>query len=416
MNLRSLRFLVVEDDEIQREALVVQLEDLGALHVAAADNGRSGLAAFLAAEPAVDVIISDLQMPEMDGVEFIRRVGDTGRPVGIVLASAVDAAVLGAVENMAAAYGIPLLGTLPKPVLPEHLARLFDGGGPGPGAAAAAAQARATTPAPTADEVRTALAGGAFEPWFQPKIELASGRIRGFEAVARWRRGEGQGFVGPDVFIPLMEAHGLIDALTLAIVAQAAQACRRWRAAGQDWGVSVNLSVRSLARVEFADRLADVVREAGLAPGAMVLEVTESASADAHLGSVLENLTRLRLKGFGLSLDDFGTGYSSMQQLGRVAFTELKIDPSFVRDAGKAGSRQAILASSVDTARRMRIDSVAEGIETPDECRMLRELGFTLGQGYCFGRPMPAPALPTWCHEWPHRLEALGWPAPAAAQ
>jgi len=187
------------------------------------------------------------------------------------------------------------------------------------------------------------------------------------------------------------------------------QACRDWAAQGLAWRVSVNLSVNSLARVQFADEVARVVQEVGVPPARVILEVTESASAGPHLGYVLDNLSRLRLKGFGLSLDDFGTGYSSIQQLGRVAFTELKIEQSFVRDAAKAASRQAILATTVDTARRMGLDSVAEGIETQDECRMLHALGYTLGQGYWFGRPMPAHELAAWHDAWQQRWPGLRW-------
>jgi EAL domain-containing protein (putative c-di-GMP-specific phosphodiesterase class I) len=403
MDLSSLRFLIVEDDELQREALAILLEDLQARHIQAAGDGRAGLDAFVGCTPPMDIIISDLQMPGMDGIEFIRRVGETGTPVAMVLASAMDAAVIAAVENVAAAYGVTLLGTLRKPIRSEELSALLARYEPPP----------AVGPAPGADKPRVlveeivcALRDDAFQPFFQPKVELATGRIRGVESMARWHR-DGQGLIAPDEFIPLMESHGLIDGLTSTMLRKSAAALRAWQAEGADFTISVNISVRSLAQVQFADELAAVVREAGLEPRFVILEVTESATVTSELGFVLENLSRLRLKGFGLSLDDYGTGYSSMQQLSRVAFTELKIDQSFVRNASKNASRLAILHASFETARRMQIVSVAEGVETIDDWVLLRGLGCDLGQGYFIARPMPSAEVMAWCRHWNDNLPNL---------
>ncbi|TWO70695.1 EAL domain-containing response regulator [Caenimonas sedimenti] len=412
MDLSSLRFLIVEDDELQREALAILLEDLQARHIQAAVDGRAGLDAFIGCSPPVDIIISDLQMPGMDGIEFIRRVGETGTPVSIVLASAVDEAVLAAVENVAAAYGVTLLGTLHKPVRSEDLEALLGRYQPPP---AVRPPANPDKPRVLVEEIVRALRDDEFQPFFQPKVELATGRIIGFEAMARWYR-DGQGLIAPDVFIPLMEGHGLIDGLTRSMLRKSAASLQTWQAGGAGFSISVNISVRSLAHVQFADELSAVVNEVGLEPRYVTLEVTESATVTSELGYVLENLSRLRLKGFGLSLDDYGTGYSSMQQLTRIAFTELKIDQSFVRNASKNASRLAILHSSFETAQRMKIVSVAEGVETIDDWMLLRGLGCDLGQGYFIARPMPAAEVMPWCRQWndnlPNLLQAIAPPSP----
>ena len=165
--------------------------------------------------------------------------------------------------------------------------------------------------------------------------------------------------------------------------------------------MSVNLSLKSLTDIRLADRVTELVLSENLEPRHMVLELTESA-ATTDVGKALENLARLRMKGFGLSIDDYGTGYSSMQQLTRIAFTELKIDQSFVTNAAKQESAKVILESSLDMARKLNITAVAEGVETQADWNLLRQLGCGLAQGYFIARPMEAGAYPNWVRGWKH--------------
>jgi len=153
--------------------------------------------------------------------------------------------------------------------------------------------------------------------------------------------------------------------------------------------VSVNVSLTSLGDVMLADRMDQIVQGSSLEPADVILEITETAAA-SHLGRVLENLSRLRMKGFGLSIDDFGTGYASMQQLSRIPFTELKVDQSFVRGAAAGGSSRAVLESSLEIARKLRIDAVAEGVETEEQLELLRKLGCPLVQGNHLMEPVAA--------------------------
>ena len=163
--------------------------------------------------------------------------------------------------------------------------------------------------------------------------------------------------------------------------------------------MSVNLSLKSLSDVKIADRVTELVRSQDLEPRHMVLEITESA-ATTEVGKVLENLARLRMKGFGLSIDDYGTGYSSMQQLTRIAFTELKIDQSFVMNAAKQESARVILGSSLDMAKKLNITAVAEGVETQADWNLLRQLGCDVAQGYFIARPMESGAYLDWVRDW----------------
>jgi EAL domain-containing protein (putative c-di-GMP-specific phosphodiesterase class I)/ActR/RegA family two-component response regulator len=398
VNPSRLRFLVVEDQAFQRRALVRLLRNLGAADVLEAPDGAAALQQFLGAARPVDVIVSDLDMPEMDGLEFLRHIGQSGRSASVVLASAVDASVLASVKTMARGYGVNLLGVVPKPVTPAALLDVLKGH---------TARARPQPPSavdgpPTAQEIREGFANDEFEAFFQPKVEIASLHVKGFEALARWRRPEGK-LVSPASFLPVMEQHGLVDQLTWTMLDKGVAFCSSMCAGGTDCSVSINLSVKSLADSAAANRLASKVLAAGLEPRHVMFEVTESATAEDQLAPVLESLTRLRLRGFGLSIDDYGTGYSSLQQLGRIPFTELKIDRTFVRNAGSDEAAMILLESSLDIARKLKLVTVAEGVETRDEWNLLRRLGCDLVQGFLLAPPMPPLFALGWLQDWNQR-------------
>jgi EAL domain-containing protein (putative c-di-GMP-specific phosphodiesterase class I)/CheY-like chemotaxis protein len=387
-----LRFLVAEDHEFQRKLIVGMLTRLGAQAIHEAADGRAALDVIEDPTRPVDIVISDLEMPGMDGMEFIRHLGQAGTGVSLILASALERKLLASIATMTEAYGLRLLGAVEKPLTPDKLRELI---GRHVGASAPRA-AGPTTPGPsyTLAQITEGLRNDEFEPFFQPKVEVATQRLRGVEALARWRHPE-HGLVAPFAFIPLLEQNMLVDELTWLMLRRSAAQCSRWRDKGMDLSVSVNLSLASLNDVQLAERVTDIVHSQGLAPCHMVLEITESA-ATTELAKALENLARLRVKGFGLSIDDYGSGYSSMQQLSRIAFTELKIDRAFVANAAHDESSRVILGSSLDMARKLNIVSVAEGVETRAAWDVLVELGCEQAQGYLIAKPMDAAAFEDW--------------------
>ena len=393
--IADLRFLIVEDQGFQRWATRQMLENLGARFVLEAADGRAALEIFQNQGARIDIIISDLDMPEMDGMEFIRHVGEIGKPVSIIIASALDRALIGAVETMTTAYGIDLLGAIVKPIDAKSLEATIRLHAP-PRASVERVKVVGTTV--TLDEIVDGLRKREFEPYFQPKIELSTGAIKGVEALARWRHPE-KGIVMPEAFIKPLEDSGNIDSLTMTMLEMAAICCKTWRRSGLDATVSVNLSLTSLADIGLADHVTELVQAQNLEPRQMVLEVTESAATN-HLGNTLENLSRLRMRGFGLSIDDYGTGYSSMQQLSRIAFTELKIDQSFVHNACWQQSSRVILESSLDMAKRLNITAVAEGVETQLEWDLLKTLGCDLAQGYFIAAAMETGEFFRWTKTW----------------
>ena len=231
-----------------------------------------------------------------------------------------------------------------------------------------------------------AISAGEIEPFFQPKVDMKSGRLVGAEALARWRHPV-HGVVGPCLFIPALEQSGNIDELTFHILKRAGEAIRALHEQGHLLTVSVNLSLASLDDTSLADKITRIARDAGVDPQFIVLEITESA-AMTDVACALENLARLCMNGFVLSIDDFGTGSSSLQQLTRIAFGELKIDQSFVTDFADNKPLRIVVESSVDMARKLKVKSVAEGVETQQDWDALKAIGCDTAQGYYIAKPM----------------------------
>ncbi len=379
----DLSVLVVEDNDFQRQMLVSMLEALGLAVIHAAGNGRQAIELMhsLQDERPVDVVFCDLNMPEMDGLEFLRHLGEERHNVGLVIMSAMGSRLLAAVGSMAKELGIQILDVIEKPVsigrLKESLGRYEPVERERP--------PRAAMPDFTLDEIMDGVAAGQFEPYFQPKVELKTGRLTGAEALARWVHPE-LGVVGPGAFIPLLEQSGNIDALTFDMIARSAAACRAFRER-RDMTVSVNLSLASLDDITLADRIIRVVRDAGLEPRHMILEISETA-AMSDVAHTSENLARLCMHGFALSIDDYGTGYANMQQLTRIAFSELKIDQSFVRDFAENVSMRIAVESSIDVAQRLHMKCVAEGVESQRDWDALKAAGCDIAQGYFIAKPM----------------------------
>src|SRR6266850_7527890 len=337
MTMQQLHFLVAEDHDFQRKTVVRMLGALGATRVSEAGDGKAALDIFTAAQPPVDIIISDLEMPGMDGMEFMRHVGEADRPVSVILSSALDAALISSVEAMTKAYGITLLGAISKPVTQDKLRGLIEKfSPPKPRTPTQAA------PAIPLDEIRRGLKAGEFEPFFQPKVSLSDGTVTGAEALARWRH-PGKGLIAPYAFIPAMEDAGLIDDLTWVILEKSAACCREWAGRGLELAISVNLSLKSLEEPGLAERITERVAAQKLDPKYIVLEITESA-AMADVGKALENLTRLRMKHFLLSVD--------------------------------------------------------EGVETRAHWNLLQNLGCDIAQGYFIAKPMEAGAFEGWARQW----------------
>jgi EAL domain-containing protein (putative c-di-GMP-specific phosphodiesterase class I) len=242
---------------------------------------------------------------------------------------------------------------------------------------------------------------------YQPQVSLSDGSLVAVEALVRWDHPE-LGPVSPALFVPLAEQHGLIHDLTewglRAILRQSAE----WRDQGMDVQVAFNISALSLKSLDFPDLVERMCRDLGVSTDRIILELTEGATQP--LIKLMDTLTRFRIKGIGLAIDDFGTGYSSLMLLRKLPFTELKIDREFVRDVHLSRDSRLIIESMTSLARGLGLESCAEGVETAEQLKVLREIGCDRAQGF-----LVAPGLrPEDLSAWRERF-AAAWPGLAGS-
>jgi EAL domain-containing protein (putative c-di-GMP-specific phosphodiesterase class I) len=238
---------------------------------------------------------------------------------------------------------------------------------------------------------------------FQPKIDARTAEVAGVEALTRWQHPE-LGSIPPAEFIHSAEQTGLIKPLTLWVMRAALSELRRWTRQGHDFGVAVNLSVKSLQDPELPDVIRGLLQSWEQRPERLTFEITESALM-ADPAAALEVLERIAAIGCKLSLDDFGTGYSSLAYLQQLPIDELKIDRSFVVAMTRDDSAAVIVRSVVKLAKGLGLSVVAEGVESEDAFRSLRALGCDQVQGYWFGPAMSGDELLGWLRE-PRRARA----------
>jgi EAL domain-containing protein (putative c-di-GMP-specific phosphodiesterase class I)/DNA-binding NarL/FixJ family response regulator len=394
MQIADIKFLVAEDDDFQRRWLAIMLANLGVKNIIEVADGLSALKILENRDTPVDISIIDLNMPGMDGIELIRHIAKDDHPGSIILASALDRSLLFSVETMSKAYGVDLLGTIEKPATPENLLALVNLYHP----RSERQKPQTSITSFTFVDVHRALANKEFEPLFQPKVELANGHVKGAEAFTRWLHPE-CGYISPSDFIPVLEEIGEMEKFAWIVIEKSIAACKMWHQRGYPISVSINLAPSCLAHAEFADKLIDFIAVQEFESQYIVIEVTESAAV-TYAPYFLENLARLRMKGFGISVDDYGTGHSSMQQLLRIPFSELKIDRSFVAGAYTNNALELVLSASLEVCRKLNKESVAVGVETQHDWDFLHKLGCTYAQGYYIAKPMEGGVLPMWMEEW----------------
>lgn len=396
------KVLIVEDSPFQRELLCALLAELGIDQVDQAVDGNAALTVLRACGDELPLLLVDLEMPGMNGIELLQCMSEEQIRAEVMIVSSHDEALIVTVEGMLQAAGMPLLGSLRKPIAGQDLHRLLTKAG---GKPCLGGKGAPSTSTPSEVELELAIESGHIRPYYQPKVQLSNGCVTGYEVLARWVKPDDT-LLFPADFIPLATESGLLGALTFSLVDQVLDELSRL--ADDTISMALNVDISLLANRHFADDLIHRVAAAGRHPGQMVLEVTESALMHDPLVT-LGSVGRLRLAGFGLSIDDYGTGFSTLHQLSRLPFTELKIDRAFISEAHRNRRARAILYSAIEMGHKLGLPCVAEGIEHKDDLMLLEKLGCHSGQGYLFARPMSGERLGVWHQQHKSRSCLMEW-------
>jgi EAL domain-containing protein (putative c-di-GMP-specific phosphodiesterase class I)/ActR/RegA family two-component response regulator len=401
-NQEKLRILVLDDEPFILKLISRLLEIQGYTSVKTCSSAAFALECVAQKSAPIDIIIFDLNMPEMDGLEFVRGLVTRQYSGSLILVSGADERVLRAAEELIKAHAIPMLGHLRKPFLADRLAELLDKG------ANRLEVRKETKSVRSVDSLAAGISNNELINFYQPKVNIETGKVVGFETLVRWNHPV-EGFVLPADFIGVAEDNCLIDALTRHVTVAAFRQAKEWAENGFELDLAINVSMDNLTQLDFPDFFSEQSEKFGVPPKFIVIEVTESRlMRDPRIP--LEVLTRLRLKGFRLSIDDFGTGHSSLSQLQTLPFEELKVDRGFVHHAWRDTTTLAIYQASIDLAKRLSMSVVAEGVEDELDWNFVKRTKCGFAQGYFISRPMPSdfvlPWLERWATRWQTKLHA----------
>ncbi len=375
--MKAISVLVVEDHPFQQLYLENLFNELGQFNLQFAGDGNAALECLKSHD--FDLVLTDLLMPGMDGVQFIQALAASGSRPALAIMSVSSRRMLSSASLVARNLGVDVIGLISKPVkspalrhLTEQLGRFRQRALPQPGP-------RIDHPA-----LLDALVNGELQAWFQPKKSLTNGRIVAAEALVRWLHPE-QGLLLPGLFLPALKACNLEERLLWVILQQAIKAQATWQAQGYGIPVSINLPTHLLGSPDLADRILDFVLARHGVPAMICFELME-CSMPEDMSNFYAGACRLRMKGFGLSQDDFGQGYSSYMNLVSTPFTELKIDRALVQGCHDNEEVAQALSSIVALGRQLGLTVVAEGVETAQELALLRKINCTQVQGFIISR------------------------------
>lgn len=377
----KLRFLLVDDDPIflaVSESIVLTLGDH---QVTAAQSGAEGLGKIKKAGGSFDVIILDLNMPDMDGLSFLRNVGATGFKGSVLISSGEVEAVLRSAQRMGELLKVNVLGALRKPLTRKGLEEALK----------QATRLRDETFRPGRLDIDLSLGDLELIPYYQAQHDIRSGAIVGVETLIRARGPDGQ-IHGPGKMFGLIHKHDDLLETTMAITGKVMADLKCWNRVGLRPRTSINLDARIVEDASTLPRLLDLTSRHGVEPAQICLELTESA-LPSDLSRLIESLTRLRMKGFELSIDDYGTGMSNFELLRLCPFTELKLDGTVIRAAAGEFAPRRFSEATVAIARDLGLAVIAEGVETQEQLELVLSLGIGVVQGFFFSRPCPAPDM-----------------------
>lgn len=389
--LNTLKILVLEDHPVQQLLVLEQLQRLGVVAPLAAFDGAAALE-LLRARGAADIVLCDLQMAGMDGLEFLRRASEEQLVRAVILYSLIEPDLRRAVLQMISLQGLIVLGDVGKPAELAALQAMLE----------CYQQHHHLPPAPpprhfdpvNREELLRGVEQGQFVSYYQPKFDLQQATCSGAEVLVRWLHPQ-RGVLAPAAFLAELEAEGLLDRVFHQQLDQGMALQRRLLDQGEELELAFNLMPRQLACSDIVGDIRQAIERHQVPPHLLSFEITEIGLVQAPAIS-LENLVRLRMMKCNLAIDDFGAGYSSLQRLCELPFNQIKLDAHFVRELLRQPRCRAVVGASLALASSLEMCLVVEGVETQLERRLLLDMGCVLGQGYWYARPMAETELLAW--------------------
>lgn len=378
--MKDIKILILEDHSLTNNLLICTLNSLGYKNVFSANCGRDALSLLLK-EAYFDILISDIIMPEFDGIDFLREAAALGDIKSLIISSEIEEDLRTSTRLLAKLYGYEILGDLAKPFSKDSLKILLERHEFTP----RQKKIMRVDELPRAHEIQQALLDGEFHAVFQPKFSLSDLAPIGAEALIRWQHPE-RGLLTPGIFLAEAIRLGHMDELTDIILKETLELVSKSTLPSQ-FKFSINLEVEQLSSLGLPQKIDRLFRDYNVNPSNIIFELTESSLMQAPTTSI-ENLVRLRLLGCGISIDDFGAGFSSLQRVCELPCTELKLDASFTWGLSFNARTAAAIRSVVQLSNSLNISVVAEGIETTEQLEHLKALNVDIGQGYLYSIPL----------------------------
>jgi len=383
--------LLIDDDAEGPRQIAAMLTALGMKEIIKVNNTAAASQEIDRRGDTIDLLLCALNLPATSNIEFLRRMDEKGFGGCIILARNKEDPLSQATTALTDPDDLRILD---KPAVGTALTKSLN--------EPCKTRENATRTSSNRNDLPEAILDGLsndeFKVYFQPKVDIATLKPVGIEALARWwRHGN---MIAPEIFIPVAEQHGLVSQLSEMLLTKALIGASRLTEAGFPLSIAVNLSANWVSNAQIPDFIQASIHATGLKVDKVILEITKTG-APTDLTQTIDILTRLHRKGFRLSVDDFGVGYSSVEQFKTVPFSEIKLDFNFIREACAVNAMaRTALSSSVEMAAKLNLSIVAKGIETQQDLDLAMALGCNQVQGWFIARPMNFDELMEWLHTW----------------
>ncbi|QYJ76177.1 EAL domain-containing protein [Shewanella sp. FJAT-52076] len=385
-----LNVLIIDDSLSYCQLLSKYFSELDVTSVDYCHDGSEALQRLREHRDRYQILVVDLHMPGMDGIELLSKLSGLEYRGGVIIASGMESRIIEAASQIVLGAHLRLLGALMKPVCKTQLniciERLL----------MMAPELNRSRPAMTLQSLRESIMQHKVVPYYQPQVEVGTGRIEGFEVLCRMQQGAQLQLMTPESFMAVAERHNLLNAVSEQLIGTA---LKEWAEIGQQpecrhARLSINLTPTQLGQSYWPRRLLSFCQKWQVDISRVTVEITENQALDKQ--SQHSGISRLRLHNFGVAIDDFGTGYTNLTQLCRLPISELKLDMSLVRGIHMDPLAQTILKSLLDIGRQLGVSVVAEGVEDPRDYQYLESVPNLIVQGFLVCRPKPLGELVRW--------------------